>query len=174
MRLSIIVAKARNGAIGLRGNLLYHLPADMKRFKALTTGHTVLMGRKTFESLPKGALPNRRNVVLSKKGREEDFAGISLFHSLGEALADCQLRADNEEAYSDEVFIIGGASVYQEALPLANRLCLTCIDDTPREADTFFPEYESKDWKVIFREHHVADERHCVPFDFIDLERTSF
>lgn len=174
MRLSIIVAKARNGAIGLRGNLLYHLPADMKRFKDLTTGHTIIMGRKTFESLPKGALPNRRNIVLSKTSREEDFVGVSLFHSLGDALADCQLRFANEEAYSDEVFIIGGASVYKEALPFTNRLCLTCIEDTPSEADTFFPEYNSTDWKETFREHHEVDERHCVPFDFVDLERMSF
>lgn len=171
MRVSIIVAKARNGAIGLRGNLLYHLPADMKRFKCLTTGHTVLMGRKTFESLPKGALPNRRNIVLSRKGREEDFAGATLFRSLKEALADCRLRADRAETFSDEVFVIGGASVYQEALPFADRLCLTCIDDTPLEADTFFPEYAPTEWKETYREHHEADEKHCVPFDFIDLER---
>jgi len=171
MRLSIIVATARNGAIGLHGKLLYHLPADMKRFKALTTGHTVLMGRKTFESLPKGSLPNRRNLVLSQKGREEEFAGASLFHSLNEALADCQLRADRCEDYSDEVFVIGGASVYRAALSFADRLYLTCIDDDPCDADTFFPAYDSTYWKEIHREHHEVDEKHCVPFDFVDLER---
>lgn len=171
MQLSIIVAIARNRAIGLRGGLLYHLPADLRRFKQLTTGHTIIMGRKTFESLPKGALPNRRNIVLSRNGKAEDFPGTTLFHSLEEALADCRLRAERGEEYSDAAFIIGGSSVYEEALPQADRLCLTCIDDIPAEADTFFPEFDAAEWQETFREHHDADERHAVPFDFVDFQR---
>lgn len=171
MRLSIIVALTRNRAIGLRGGLIYHLPADLRRFKQLTTGNTIIMGRKTFESLPKGALPHRRNIVLSRTGQEADFPGASLFRSLEEALADCRQRAGHGEAEAAEVFVIGGSSVYQEALPMAGRLCLTLIDDVPAEADTFFPEWEESGWRETFREHHEADERHTVPFDFVDLER---
>ena len=107
--ISIIAAIAENNAIGLKGKLLYWLPADLRRFKALTTGHTVIMGRKTFESLPGGALPNRRNVVLSR--REQNFPGAERFASLAEALASCPAHED--------IYIIGGASVYAEALPLA-------------------------------------------------------
>ena len=128
MTISIIVAIAENHAIGFENKLLYWLPNDLKRFKALTTGHTIIMGRRTFESLPKGALPNRRNIVLSRQDLE--FAGAERYASLEAALAQC---ADDEE-----VFIIGGASVYQEAMPLADKLCITHISDTPTEADAFF------------------------------------
>lgn len=171
MRLSIIVAVARNRAIGVRGGLIYHLPADLKRFKQLTTGHTIVMGRKTFESLPKGALPNRRNIVLSKSGKAEDFPNASLFRSLEDSLTDCRQRAAQMDESAEEVYIIGGSSVYEAALPLSDRLCLTYIDDTPMDADTFFPEINLSEWRETAREHHEADERHAVPFDFVDLER---
>lgn len=156
--LNIIAAVAENNAIGLDGKLLYWLPADLRRFKALTTGHTIIMGRKTFESLPKGALPNRRNIVLSR-GRQH-FDGAETFASLEEALASC--------AADEETYIIGGASVYTEALPLANRLCLTEVHDTPRKADAFFPDFDRREWNVVFREAHEADEKHAKSFDFID------
>ena len=159
MRISIIAAVARNRAIGNDNKLIYRLPDDMKRFKALTTGNTVLMGRKTFESLPKGALPNRRNIVLSRTQR--DFPGCDTYSSLDEALKHC---SENEDIY-----IIGGAEVYAQALPLADRLCLTEIDDTPDEADTFFPEYDN--WHETSREEHATDERHAHPFAFVDYER---
>lgn len=165
MRVSIIVAVAANGAIGLKGSLLYRLPADLRRFKQLTTGHTVLMGRKTFESLPKGALPNRRNIVLSRHGKAGDFPGCDLFHSLEEALADCARQGETE------AFVIGGAQIYQAAFPLAQRLCLTLIHATPPEADTFFPPIEQQTWQETFRERHEPDERHSVPFSFVDLNR---
>lgn len=128
--ISIIVAIARNRAIGFENHLLYRLPDDLKRFKALTTGHTIIMGRKTFESFPKGALPNRRNIVLSRN-KAAVFPGAETFSSLQEALSHCK-----EE---EEIFIIGGESVYQEALPLAQKIYLTEIEDTPQEADAFFP-----------------------------------
>lgn len=162
MTLSLIAAVAKNGAIGYENKLLYWLPNDLKRFKALTTGHTIVMGRKTFESLPKGALPDRRNVVLS---RNTHFTApnIELFASLEQALASC--GAD------EEVYIIGGTSVYREAMPLADRLCLTLVDDTPVHADAFFPEILADDWRIAADEPHDADERHAYPYRFVDFER---
>lgn len=162
MILSMIAAVAQNRAIGFENKLLYWLPDDLKRFKALTTGHTIMMGRKTFESLPKGALPNRRNVVLT---RNTDFKAenTEIFGSLEETLKSC--KAD------EEVFVIGGASVYAEALPLTQRLYLTLVEDTPKEADAFFPDWKTEAWKVVAEEKHTTDERHSVPFSFITLER---
>jgi len=161
MRISIIVAIAENNAIGLNNRLIYWLPNDLRRFKALTTGHTIIMGRKTFESLPKGALPNRRNIVLSRSGDAADFPGADLYRSLDEALATCD----------GEVYIIGGASVYEQALPIADRLCLTYIHDTPATADTFFPAWDADQWVETFREDHDTDEKHSHKYSFIDLER---
>lgn len=157
--ITLIAAVARNRAIGLDNRLLYWLPNDLKRFKALTTGHTVVMGRRTFESLPKGALPNRRNVVLSRTG--VTFPGVETFVSLEEALASC--------GAGEEVYIIGGASVYDQALPLADRLCLTEVDDTPARADAYFPDYG--DWKPVWREEHTSDDRHAQAYTFTDYIR---
>lgn len=157
--IRIIAAVARNRAIGFENKLLYWLPADLKRFKALTTGHTIIMGRNTFRSLPKGALPNRRNIVLSRT--ESHFEGCDCYASLEEALAHC--------AEDEEVYIIGGASVYAEALRVASRLCLTEIDDTPAAADVFFPPYD--EWTPVWREEHEADDRHAHRFAFVDYER---
>lgn len=157
--ISIIAAVAKNRAIGYKNKLLYWLPNDLKRFKALTTGHTIIMGRKTFESLPKGALPNRRNVVLSRS--EKEFPGCEVFPSLKEALKHCQPDED--------VYIIGGASVYSQAMTIAERLCLTEIDDTPTEADAFFPPYD--DWNVAEREEHDVDEKHAYRYAFVDYVR---
>lgn len=159
--ISIIAAVARNGAIGYDNRLIYWLPDDLRRFKALTTGHTIVMGRRTFESLPKGALPNRRNIVLSRSGFSPE--GAEVFPSLDEAL--CASAAD------DEVFIIGGASLYAQAFPVADRLCLTEIDDTPSQADVFFPPFSADEWTVAASEEHPADERHAFPFRFVDYIR---
>ncbi|MBR5633692.1 MAG: dihydrofolate reductase [Prevotella sp.] len=155
--ITIIAAVAKNGAIGFENKLIYWLPNDLKRFKQLTTGHTVVMGRKTFESLPKGALPNRRNIVLTRQKR--DFEGCDCYPSLRKALASCQ--AD------EQVFIIGGASIYKEALAVADRLCLTEIDDIPAQADTFFPEI-GEEWQEIAHENHEQDERHAHRYAFVD------
>lgn len=157
--MTIISAVAANGAIGRGGQLIYHLPDDLRRFKLLTTGHTVVMGRRTFESLPKGALPNRRNIVVSRTC--QSFVGCERCASLPEALALCG---------DDEVFIIGGAMLYAEALPLADRLCLTEIAASPADADVFFPSY-SDGWREQRREPHPADARHAVAFDFVDYVR---
>lgn len=159
--LSIIVCIAQNNAIGLNGSMIYHQRADLKRFKNLTTGHTVIMGRRTFDSLPKGALPNRRNIVLTRGDRT--FPGAETFPSLQEALAHC---ADDEQ-----VFILGGSSVYNEALPFADVLNLTLVHHTPAEADTFFPEFNPEEWEQTFREDHEADEQNDQPYSFIDLKR---
>lgn len=159
MQVNIIAAVAENRAIGYQNKLLYWLPNDLKRFKQLTTGHTIIMGRKTFESLPKGALPNRRNVVLSRSVTE--IPSCEVFRSLDEALAHC---ADDEEIY-----VIGGASVYEQAMEKADRLCLTEIADTPSTADAFFPSYEG--WKQIKREVHQKDERHAYDYVFADYVR---
>ena len=156
--ISIIAAIAENNAIGLEGKLLYWLPADLRRFKELTTGHTIIMGRKTFQSLPKGALPNRRNVVLSHSGQE--FPGAETYASLTDAIASCPAAED--------IYIIGGASVYAEALPLADRLCLTEVHHTPKQADAFFPHFDRSEWKVASRQTHAPDEKHAQGFDFVD------
>lgn len=157
--INIIAAVAENNAIGFENKLLYWLPNDLKRFKALTTGHTIIMGRKTFESLPKGALPNRRNVVISRTVKE--LPGCDVFGSLDEALQHC--TAD------EDIYIIGGASVYEQALPLADRLCLTEVADTPADADAFFPDYSA--WKESWREDHDTDEKHNQKYAFVDYIR---
>lgn len=159
MRINIIAAVAKNRAIGFKNKLIYWLPNDLKRFKALTTGNTIIMGRHTFESLPKGALPNRRNVVLSKT--EKSFPGCDCYSSLDEAIRSCSAN--------EEIYIIGGSSVYHQAMEIADRLCLTLIDDTPTEADAFFPDYEK--WEECERENHTKDEKHDYDYAFVDFIR---
>ncbi|MBQ8629088.1 MAG: dihydrofolate reductase [Prevotella sp.] len=162
MPINIIAAVANNRAIGKDNKLIYWLPNDLKRFKTLTTGNTIIMGRKTYESLPKGALPNRRNIVISRN-ESLQIPGCECFTSIEEALSNC--RKD------EDIYIIGGASIYQQALPLADRLCLTEIDDTPEEADTFFPEYG--DWKLESIERHGKDEKHDYEYAFADYVKAS-
>ena len=166
--ITIIAAVAKNRAIGYKNKLIYWLPNDLKRFKALTTGHTIIMGRNTYLSLPNGPLPNRRNIVLSRtmhsgKWTVDSFhSQLDFFPSLKEALKHC--------SPDEDIYIIGGASVYRQALPLADRLCLTEIDDTPAEADTFFPPYD-EDWQEESREDHPADDRHDFAYSFVDYIR---
>ena len=157
--ITIIAAVAKNRAIGFENKLIYWLPNDLKRFKALTTGHTIIMGRNTFLSLPKGALPNRRNIVLSRT--QTAFPSCDTYASLKEALQHCQADED--------IYIIGGASVYRQALAVADRLCLTEVDDVPAEADTFFPDYS--EWREVSREEHPVDERHDYRYAFVDYVR---
>lgn len=159
MKINIIAAVARNRAIGFQNKLLYWLPNDLKRFKALTTGHTIIMGRHTFESLPKGALPNRRNIVLSRT--QSSFPGCDCYPSLDDALRHC--------AADEDLYIIGGASVYEQAIGIADRLCLTEVDDTPQQADAFFPPYD--DWNIEQEEKHLKDERHSFDYAFVDYKK---
>ena len=159
MRINIIAAVDRDRAIGKENKLLYWLPNDLRRFKQLTTGHTIVMGRKTFESLPKGALPNRRNVVVSRTAGT--LPGCDVYPSLEAALADCSTDED--------VYIIGGESIYRQALPLADRLCLTEIDASTAGADAFFPDYAG--WEEQSRDGHPADDRHAHPYALVDYVR---
>ena len=159
--MTIIVAASENNVIGNKGGMPWHLSADLKYFKQTTMGHAIIMGRKTFESLPKGALPNRRNIVLTHS--QATFPGCDTFRSLKEALKNC--RED------EDIYIIGGASVYAQALEVADRLCLTEIADTPNDADTFFPDYS--EWHEVWREEHEKDERHEHSYAFVDYERDS-
>lgn len=160
--ISIIAAIDKNRGIGYRNKLLFWLPGDLKHFKALTTGNTIVMGRKTFESLPKGALPDRRNIVLSTQ-KELVCPGAEVFPSLEEALDSC--RPD------EHVYIIGGAGVYRQALPLADALCLTEIDAEAAQADAYFPETDPAVWREKSRESHPADEKHPCPYAFVDYVR---
>lgn len=161
-KLSIIAAIDRNMAIGFQNKLLFWLPNDLKRFKALTTGNTIIMGRKTFESLPKGALPNRRNMVLSSNPKTE-CPGAEVFTSLEEAMKHC--RKD------EKVYIIGGESVYRQAMPIADKLCLTEIDATAPQADAFFPIVDADIWQEKSREVHPSDEKHLCTYAFVDYVR---
>lgn len=159
MRINIIAAVARNRAIGYENKLIYWLPNDLRRFKAITTGHTIIMGRNTYLSLPKGALPDRRNIVLSRS--VSSLPGCECYTSLDEALDHCGAEED--------VYVIGGASVYAQAIAKADRLCLTEVDDIPEKADSFFPEYG--EWHEEKRETHGKDERHAFCYSFTDYVR---
>lgn len=164
-------------AIGYKNRLLYAIPSDMTRFRMLTTGHTIIMGRKTFESLPNGALPNRRNIVISKT--REQITGCEVYTSLEEALAARKEAAGNKESVgnkeevgskeaSDECFIIGGASIYEQALPFADKLYLTIVEKEPAHADTFFPEINPAEWEVTEKE---MGNENGLPFTFLTLYR---
>lgn len=160
--ISIIVCIAQNRAIGFENKLIYWLPNDLKRFKQLTTGHTIIMGRHTFESLPKGALPNRRNMVLSRQ-TDAAFPGAECYASLEEALSHC--------AKDEEIYIIGGATLYEQSFPIADRLLVTHVNDTPAEADTFFPAIDPTVWMETSREEHPIDEKHAHSYAFVDYVR---
>jgi dihydrofolate reductase len=159
--ISIIVAVAENNGIGKGNKLLWHISADLKRFKEITTGHTVIMGKNTFLSLPGGALKNRRNIVLSED-QNDHFEGCETVYSVNEALSRCE---DDKE-----IFVIGGASVYRQFLPYASRLYLTQVYKT-FDADTYFPEIIMEEWKEVFRQHVGDDAQNDFSYAFIVLER---
>jgi len=162
MNLSIVAVIGENNEIGKDNNLLCRLPADLKYFKELTTGHTVVMGRKTFESLPKGALPNRKNIVLTRN-KDLSFDNCLIYSSFSNVI--------NKEQDSDEVFVIGGGEIYRQALPLANKLYLTRIHAKFENADTFFPDIDYSEWEEVSREEHKADEKNPYNFSFLVYER---
>lgn len=142
--LSIIACISQtNRAIGYQNRLLYHIKSDLTRFRELTTGHAIIMGRKTYESLPNGALPHRRNIVVSNSMKEME--GCEVYPNLEAALKAA-------EGKTEETFIIGGESIYRQSLPAAHKLYLTVVDDTPQQADAFFPEINPKEWKLIEKE----------------------
>ena len=160
--LSLIAAVAGNRAIGKDNDLLCHLPNDLKHFKALTVDHTIIMGRHTFESLPAGPLPRRKNVVLSSRP-ESLPSTVSAFSSLSEALA--------EERGEDELFIIGGATLYNQSITDAGRLYITEIHHDFPDADTFFPEINWAEWNIEFEEYRQADADNPYDCRFLILQR---
>lgn len=143
-QLSIIVAMASNKAIGYHNALPWHIPEDLAHFKALTTGHTIIMGRRTFLSLPHGPLPNRRNIVVSTTLRQ--LKDCTVYPSLPDAIDSC--------AGEKEVFIIGGERLYREALPFVSKLYITHVDRIPAHADAFFPEIDQAEWEETSIEKH--------------------
>ena len=159
--ISIVVAIAENGAIGYKNDLLWHLPADLKRFKEMTTGHSIIMGSRTFRSLPKGALPNRRNIVLSRT--QQDFPGAEWAAS-----PEVPLELVGEEA---EAFVIGGAQVYEQMLPYTDKIYLTRVHADFPEADTFFPELDMSEWVELSRTEYPADEKNRYATTLLELIR---
>lgn len=158
--LSLIVATDTENGIGKNNQLLWHLPEDLKFFKRTTSGHTVIMGRKTYESIGK-PLPNRRNIVIS---RQENFKieGVEVYQTLNAAIKACH---DENEA-----FIIGGGEIYKQALPFTQKIYLTKVHHQ-FDADTFFPTLEATQWEVILKEDHLPDEKHQYPYSFIILQK---
>jgi dihydrofolate reductase len=161
-KISIIVAIATNNAIGKKNSLLCYLPGDLQRFKKLTLNHTVIMGHTTFLSLPNGALPHRRNIVLSRSKKE--IEGCVVVDSLEKAVSLCRNEA--------EVFIIGGGTLYAQTLPLADKLYLTHINAS-LEGDTFFPEVNYAQWKEINREEKISSDKCPYSYSFVDYERAN-
>ena len=162
--LSLIVAISENYAIGKAGDLLCHLPNDLKHFKELTTGATIVMGKKTFFSLPRRPLPNRRNIVLT---RDIAFAydNTEVAHSIPEL--QTMLQAD------ERVFIIGGGEVYKQFMPLVDELQITHIHHTWEDADTFFPEIDLSIWECTSEEQHKQDEKHAFAYTFTTYHKKS-
>lgn len=163
MHVSLIAALDRNRGIGKDNDLPWRLPDDLKRFKALTLGKPILMGRKTAESLGR-ALPGRTNLVLTRSGRVP-FGGMQAVASVDEALAAAR------DGGAAELCVIGGAEIYALTLPLADKLYLTHVDTVVSEADAYFPEFDASRWKAIDRESHAADNRNAFPFEFVDYVR---
>jgi len=162
MLLSIIVAVSENGVIGLNNQLIWRLPDDLKRFKQLTLGHPMIMGRKTFESIGK-PLPGRQSIIIT---RDENFSfeGTIVAHSLEEAVDEAK------KSGADEAFIIGGGDIYNQVQDIADKLYITEVH-TDTEGDTFFKIQKPDLWKEIEKTHHQKDEKHVFSFDFVDLEK---
>ena len=160
--LSIVVAKAKNNIIGKNNELIWHLPEDLKRFKRLTTGHTIIMGRKTFESLGR-ILPNRKHVILCNDME------MNIDNENVEVLEDISMLKEYIES-EEEHFIIGGATIYKLLMPYANKLYLTLIHEE-FEGDVYFPEIEEKDWKIIDREEGLRNEENPFDYEYITFER---
>mgnify|MGYP003424196350 FL=1 len=158
--VSIIVAIAQNGTIGDKNSLLWHIKEDMRFFRTTTSGHAVVMGRKTFESLGSRPLPKRTNIVITRADRV--FEGALTAHSLEEAIR----LAEGDE----EIFIIGGAQIYREALRIADRMYITRVMHD-YEGDTSFPDIDLSEWKLLAEEKHDRGEEYEYPFAFLTYER---
>jgi len=159
-QISIVVAISENNAIGKDNQLLWHLPADLRHFKNITTGHTIIMGRKTYDSIGK-PLPNRRNIIITRQ-KGLNIEGVEVTNSLDEALALCEKE--------NEVFIIGGAEIYKQAVAVSHRIYLTRVHQE-FEADAFFPELDNETWKEVEKVDHLPDEKNKFAYTFSTLER---
>lgn len=165
MKVSIIVAKAKNNAIGLDSKLPWHLPSDLKHFKKNTSGHHVILGRKTFESLGK-PLPGRTHIIVTKNRSFQAPKGHYVVHDIHEAINIGKHKG------LKKIFVLGGAEIYKLALPLADEMIITEIDAYP-EADTFFPEFDKNLWKVKFKEHMPKDDRNAYDHTFVTYTRSN-
>ena len=162
--ISIIVAVAENGAIGKDNQLLWRLSDDLKQFKALTSGHAVIMGRKTFESIGK-PLPNRTNIVITRQGKVSDDESVLTANSIKKAI-----EVAKEIKGGDEIFIIGGGNIYEQSLSLTDKIYLTEVKVTI-DGDTFFPELNANEWKEISRKSYQKNEKNDHDFDVVELVR---
>jgi dihydrofolate reductase len=159
--ISIIVAIAEDNGIGKNNELLWHIPEDLKRFKRLTFGHTVIMGKKTWESLPKRPLPGRKNVVITDNS-QDSFESATTAFSIEDAIKKCQDE--------DQVFIIGGGSIYRQFMPFADRLYITHIHKKA-PADIYFPVIEAEIWEPVEKEEHNMDEKDGIPYSNVVYQR---
>lgn len=160
MEFSIIVATSKNNVIGRDGGIPWHLSADLKRFKSLTTGHPIVMGRRTFESIGR-PLPGRRNIVISNSVNA--IEGCDVIKSVDDLL--------NDKSLDGMIFIIGGGEIYKQFLPYAKMVYLTEVDTEITDGDTFFPELNPMEWIEVGRESHEADEKNDFNYSFVDYER---
>lgn len=161
--ISIIVAMTPENVIGKNNALLWHLPADMKHFRQLTTGHCIVMGRKTFDSIGR-PLPNRTNIVITRN-QTWQYEGCIIANSLEDALIIAKKEEQNQE-----IFIIGGGNIYKQALPLADKIYLTIVE-TEIQGDTFFPEIDLEQWQEISHKKHTKDDKNLFDYSFITLQR---
>jgi len=162
MLLSIIVAVSENGVIGLNNQLIWRLPDDLKRFKKLTLGHPMIMGRKTFESIGK-PLPGRQSIIITRD-TNFTFEGTTVVHSLEEAIEEAKKTG------TEEAFVIGGGDIYRQVQSISDKMYITNVH-TNTPGDTFFKVENPELWKESERTHHNADDKHAFSFDFIDLIR---
>mgnify|MGYP006167931877 FL=1 len=158
--LGLVVAVSTNNAIGKNNQLLWHLPADLKHFKEITSGHPIIMGRKTYDSIGR-ALPKRRNIVITRQ-KDLIIPNVEVVNDLTAAIALCKDEP--------EVFVIGGAEIYKHALAYTDKIYLTTVHKE-YDADTFFPELNASEWKTTHQEYHNADEKNSVAYTFSTLER---
>jgi len=159
--ISIIVAIAEDNGIGYKNELLWHLPEDMKRFRKLTLGHTVIMGKKTWESLPKKPLSGRKNIIITDDPLDRFESGLAAY-SIEDALSKCEVN--------EEIFIIGGGSIYRQFMAVADRLLITHIHKkTP--ADIYFPVIDPEIWEPVEKEDHLQDDTSQIPYTYIIYRR---
>jgi dihydrofolate reductase len=163
MKISLIAALAKNNVIGKENDLIWRLPVDFKRFKSITSGHYILMGRKTFESLG-NPLPNRTHLIVTRNINYPAPEGHYVFQTVEEAFIFAS------KLQIDTLYVIGGGEIYNQTINLADELLLTEVDVSP-EGDTYFPEFSKEEWRETFREFHPKDEKHQYSFSFVNYER---